>query len=264
MNLERESQKIGSFIKAGLLVLSLFLLVGCGVIYIPKAISVFRDDKKDFRMPINRVACKEKKISLSFDVGGKDKDLVPILKVLKEHNIKATFFLSGNWIARYPEMVCTIYEEGHDIGNHSQNHRRMGELSQKECEEQIKLVHDKVKMLTGQNMRLFRAPYDEFEGETLEAVKSLGYFPIRWNINSCDWKDYGISPMVNEICNNKNLKKGSIILCHTGTKFTKDALPKVINCLQKKGYTFEKVSDIIYTNNYVIDRNGVQREEADK
>lgn len=263
MELDKGNERLGKFIKAGILVLSYILLLGCGIIYIPKAVAVFQDEKKVPEMPINRVACKEKKLALSFDVGGGEKDLNQILSLLKKHDIKATFFVNGCWIAKHPDTIRTIYTEGHDIGNHSQSHKKMQQLSEEECEEQIKEVHNSIKTLTGETMNLFRAPYDEYGEAVMEASKSMGYFPIRWNIDSMDWKDYGVAPIVNEICNNQNLKNGSIILCHTGTKFTKNALPKVITTLQKRGYSFEKVSDLIYKYNYVIDQKGVQRKIKD-
>ena len=259
MDIEKEREKIAGFIKAGLFGLSFVMLVGCAVMYIPKAVSVFVETDKTANLkPIQSVECKEKRIALSFDVAGSRKKLEDILDVLNKQQIKASFFVTGEWVEKNPDMIQKLYVQGHDIGNHSQSHKEMNFLTKEECEEEIRLVHDKVKTLTGVNMNLFRVPYQEVKEEVFQAAQDLGYYLIGWNINSLDWKDYGVDPIINEICNNSQLKEGSIILCHTNTRFTREALDKVITTLKRRGYSFEKVSELIYTTQYHVNKEGRQ------
>ena len=264
MDVEKEKEKIKKFIEAGLAVLSSILLIGCVYLYFPKVIETLKEDKKVKDLPIQSVECEEKKVALSFDVSGSSKEVNGILELLKKYQVKATFFLTGEWIDEHPELVKQIFKEGHDVGNHSQHHKEMTELTREDCEQEILMVHKKVRELTGIDMNLFRAPYDDFNPTLLQVTTNLGYYPIEWNIDSHDWKNYGIDPIVNEICNSEELKEGSIILCHTDTKFTKKALNKVIRTLQKRGYSFVKVSNLIIKSNYYIDKTGRQRKNEAK
>lgn len=264
MDVEKEKEKIKKFIEAGLAVLSSILLIGCVYLYFPKAIATLKKDKNVKVLPIQSVECEEKKIALSFDVSGSAEEVNGILELLKKHQVKATFFLTGEWIDEHPEMVNQIFKDGHDVGNHSENHKEMTELTREDCEQEILKVHKKVRELTGIDMNLFRAPYDDFNHTLLQVTTNLGYYPIEWNIDSHDWKDYGIDPIVNEICNSEELMEGSIVLCHTDTKFTKKALNKVIATLQKRGYSFVKVSNLIMKSNYYIDKTGRQRKNETK
>ena len=264
MDVEKEREKIGKFIKAGLAVLSSILIIGSVYLYFPKVISTWKQDNKKENLPIQSVECEEKKIALSFDVSGSETEVNGILELLKKYQAEATFFLTGQWISEHPEIVKRILKDGHDVGNHSENHREMTELTREDCEQEIMMVHKKVRELTGMDMNLFRAPYNDFNHTLLQVTTNLGYYPIEWNIDSHDWKDYGIAPIVNEICNSKELKEGSIILCHTDTKFTKKALNKVIGTLQKRGYSFVKVSNLIIKSDYYIDKTGRQRKMETK
>jgi peptidoglycan/xylan/chitin deacetylase (PgdA/CDA1 family) len=134
----------------------------------------------------------------------------------------------------------------------------MERLSKEDCIRQIKEAHKLVKDMLGVDMNLFRAPYGEFSKNILEASRQSGYYPIKWNVDSKDWKDYGTAAIVNEICNNQELKEGSIVLCHTSTKFIKNALNKVVLVLQKRGYSFERISDMIYKYDYHLNKDGRQ------
>ena len=261
MDIDKEREKIGKFIKAGLLGMSFVLLVGCGVLYLPKAVKTFLPAKEEAEMPIKSVECSEKKIALSFNISGKNENINDILKVLKAHGIQGTFFVTGAWAASYPEDLKEIQKEGHDIGNFSTQHKKMKQLSEKQCIQEIQSAHNKVKELTGIQMNLFRAPYGEYNKEILEAADELNYYPIAWSIDSEDWKDYGIDAIVDQICNHPELKNGAIILCHNGTKFTAKALGTVIDTIQNKGFTFVKVSELIYYDDYEINENGRQQKE---
>lgn len=258
MNIDEEREKIGKFVKAGLFGLSFVLLVGCGILYIPKAIATFKPVAEVEKQPISSVECADKKVALTFDVAGTDDDVEEILTILGNHSVKASFFMTGEWVEEHSSSVKNIYQAGHDLGNCSENHKEMTLLSKEECQQEIALVHDKVKEITGVDMILFRAPYGAYNNTLIEAAETMSYYPIEWNVDSLDWKDYGIDSIVNEICNNQKLKNGSIILCHSGTKFTKGALDEVITVLQVKGYSFVGISEMLYKSDYYIDENGRQ------
>ena len=126
MDIDKEREKIGKFIKAGLLGLSIVLLVGCSVMYLPKIVTVFQEEKPKENLPINSVDCNDKKLALSFDVSGSNDKIDNILEVLESLGIKATFFMTGDWIDEHADEVRVIYRKGHDIGNRSlRNHNKL-------------------------------------------------------------------------------------------------------------------------------------------
>lgn len=166
--------------------------------------------------------------------------------------------MTGGWVSAYPDDVKAIAAAGHDLGNHSENHKQMSQLSAEECQKEIQSVHDKVKELTGQEMCLFRPPYGDYNDTLIEAAEALHYYTIQWNCDSLDWKNYGADAIVSRILDSEHLVNGSIILMHNGAKYTKDALPRVIEGLHAKGYEIVPVSQLIYRDHYEMDHEGRQ------
>lgn len=209
-------------------------------------------------LPIYSVETPEKKIALTFDAAWGNDDTRRILDILDEQDVKVTFFMTGEWVSKYPEDVKAIQEAGHDLGNHSENHKNMSQLAEEEKTEELMSVHKKVKELTGVEMNLFRAPYGDYDDEVILNAEANGYYTIQWNVDSLDWKDYGVKSIVQTVLENKDLKNGSIILCHNGARYTADALEELITGLKGKGYKFVPVSQLIYEKNYHMDVDGRQ------
>ena len=209
-------------------------------------------------LPIYNVQTDTPKVALSFDAAWGNEDTKQILDILKKHNVHVTFFMTGGWVDSFPEDVKAIYEAGHDLGNHSQNHKNMSQLSDTEIRDEIMTVHEKVKELTGYEMFLFRPPYGDYDNEVITGTISCGYFPIQWSVDSLDWKNYGVDSIIDKVCNNKNLTNGAIILCHNGAKYTAQALETIIVTLKEKGFEIVPVSELILRENYHMDANGTQ------
>ena len=209
-------------------------------------------------LPIYSVETKDKVVSITFDSAWGTEDLDEILEILARHNCVATFFVEGNWAENYPDAITKIAEGGHLIGNHGANHKHMTKLSQAEMLAEIQGCHDIIKEQTGIDMTLFRAPYGDYNETVVESAKSLGYSTIQWDVDSLDWKDYGIESIIDTVCNHQNLKNGSIILLHNGSKYTALALDQMLTNLESQGYTFIGLDKLILTENYEIDHTGRQ------
>ncbi|MBD5493387.1 MAG: polysaccharide deacetylase family protein [Lachnospiraceae bacterium] len=181
-----------------------------------------------------------------------------MLQILKEHDVKVTFFMTGGWVEAYPDDVKAILADGHDLGNHSENHKNMSQLSNGDCEEELMLVHNKVLELTGYEMFLFRPPYGDYDNDVINVAKKCGYYPIQWDVDSLDWKDYGVDAIIETVTKHKHLGNGSIILCHNGAKFTAQALDTLITTLKEQGYEFVPISQLIYKDNYHLNHEGRQ------
>lgn len=209
-------------------------------------------------LPIYCVATDKPQIALTFDAAWGNEDTKQIMEVLRKHNVKVTFFMTGGWVKAYPDDVKLILAEGHDLGNHSENHKNMSKLSDKEIKEELMTVHKRVQELTGYEMFLFRPPYGDYDNHVITGAKACGYYSIQWDVDSLDWKDYGVDSIINTVCNHKHLGNGSIILCHNGAKYTAQALDTLLTNLEEKGYEFVPLSQLIIREDYHLDHEGRQ------
>lgn len=209
-------------------------------------------------LPVYSVETEEKKVGLSFDAAWGNDDTQRILDILEENRVHVTFFMTGGWVESYPDDVKRIYEAGHDLGNHSENHKNMSQLSDSECQEELLKVHQKVKEITGVEMNLFRPPYGDYDDHVIQNARQCGYQTIQWSVDSLDWKDYGKDSIIEKVLGHAELKNGAIILMHNGAKYTADALPELIGGLRSRGYEPVPVSELIYTENYHLDVTGRQ------
>ena len=107
-------------------------------------------------------------------------------------------------------------------------------------------------------MALFRPPYGDYDDKVVAVADRMGYYPIQWDIDSLDWKDYGADSIVDKVVNHKHLGNGSIILMHNGAKYTPQALEAVITGLQEKGYELVPISQLICKEQFSIDHEGRQ------
>lgn len=260
MDNDVQNEKLKFFFKSGIVVLTLLVVVWLGAKLIPKAITV-ANSASSKKLPIYCVDIDENKISLSFDVVWGNEDTAMILSILEKYNIKVTFFLTGAWVERYPEDVKAIAAAGHDLGNHSATHKHMSQLSKDDSRDEIIKVHNKVKELTGIEMNLFRPPYGDYNNRLIEVVNEMDYHCIQWDVDSYDWKDYGVEDIIRRCTENNNLKNGSIILMHNGAKYTPEALEKVIIGLMDKGYELVPISQLIHRGGYTIDNMGIQHKK---
>lgn len=232
------------------------LLIGVGL-GLSKTVSV-SNTVNGRELPIYSVETEEKKVALSFDAAWGNEDTQTILDILAKYNVHVTFFMTGGWVESYPEDVKKIYAAGHDLGNHSENHKNMSQLSDTECQEELMKVHNKVKELTGVEMFLFRPPYGDYDNHVITNAKACGYYTIQWDVDSLDWKDYGVDSIIKTVTEHKSLQNGSIILMHNGAKYTAEALPTVIETLQAAGYQIVPLSELIYKDDYHLDITGRQ------
>lgn len=207
-------------------------------------------------IPIYCVDTNEKKVAITFDVSLGDEYIEKILNILDKYNVKATFFVVGDWVDRNPDKLKEIYEKGHEIGNHSNRHPDMTKISNERIIEDININDAKIRNIVGVGTELFRCPEGAYNDRVINVVKKSGYYCIQWDVDSIDWKEQGADIEYNRVI--KKVKPGSIILFHNTAKYTPENLPKIIKKLKEEGYSFVKVGDLIYRNNYKLDNEGKQ------
>ena len=220
-----------------------------------EAITVSTNGKK---LPIYRVNTDKPMVALSFDAAWGNEDTQKILDILKKYKINVTFFMTGGWVESYPDDVKAIKAAGHDLGNHSEHHKHMPQLSNSSICDELNSVTEKVEKLTNTKICLFRPPYGDYNNLLIQTATECGYLSIQWDIDSLDWKDYGVQSIIDRTALNPELSNGSIILMHNGAKYTKDALETVISTLQSKGYEFVTLSELVYKDHFHMDPSGKQ------
>lgn len=209
------------------------------------------------KLPIYHVNTDEKKIALTFDVSlGNEENTREILNILDKYKIKATFFIVGDWINKYPNILKEISMKGNEIGNHSNRHPNMTNLSRDEILEDININEAKIRNITKKSTKLFRCPEGAYNNLVINTVESSNYYCIQWDVDSVDWMEKGADIEYNRII--KNTKPGSILLFHNSARYTPQNLPRIIKKLHNEGYKFVTVSNLIYKDNYKIDTYGNQ------
>lgn len=207
-------------------------------------------------LPIYSVETEEKKLAISFDAAWGDDYTLEILDILDKYNVKSTFFLVGFWVDKYPEHVKEIYNRGHDVGNHSTNHPYMTKLSDDEIEKELNITGDKIEKLIKEKPILFRPPFGDYNDRVINVCKDNGYYVIQWDVDSLDWKEMGVQPVVDRVT--RNVRNGSIVLFHNNAKYVLEYLPIIIDRLQREGYEIVPISQLIYKENFYMDNTGRQ------
>ncbi len=221
------------------------------------AVQVMKEGSEDRLLPIYSVERGEEKIcSITFDAAWDDLDTDKLIEILNKYNVKATFFMVGSWVEKYPESVKKFVQSGHEIMNHSDTHPHIDQLSEEKIKTEISKCADKIEAATGKRPDLFRGPYGEYNNAVIRAAKSVGHETIQWDVDSLDWKDLDTEDIIARVT--KRVQPGSIVLFHNGAKNTPAALPKILEKLLADGYKIVPVSELIYRENYTIDHRGRQ------
>ncbi|QGT99742.1 Polysaccharide deacetylase [Candidatus Syntrophocurvum alkaliphilum] len=195
--------------------------------------------------PVYQIETDEKVIALTFDISWGNQTPNPVIDILKEHEVKCTFFLSGPWVKQYPEVVQTIKEDGHEIGSHGYRHVNLSSLGKKDIQEELMKAHNNIKEVSGVEANLIRTPNGDYNDSVIEAIREKNYEVIQWSVDSLDWMNPGVNTIIERVT--KKIHPGAIILMHASDtcKQTTDALPAILKNLKEQGYKFVTVSELL-------------------
>lgn len=181
----------------------------------------------------------EKVIYLTFDQGYENGFTAPILDTLKEKNVPAVFFLTGHYANTQDELIQRMIDEGHILGNHSQNHPSFPDTPLEECQAEVQEIHDYVKEQFGYEMSLFRFPAGEFSEQNLKLMQDMGYRSVFWSFAYRDWEvDNQPDPAEALETIVSKAHPGAIILLHSVSETNAQILGDVIDRLRAEGYEF--------------------------
>jgi len=186
-------------------------------------------------------------IAMTFDDGPSAENTPRLLEILKQRNIKVTFFLIGQNVAAHPDIVRQILADGHEIGNHTWTHPQLSKLSDDKVTSEITKTQDAIKDASGYTPTLLRPPYGAITPRQREWIASqFGLNVILWSVDPFDWKRPGSAVVTQRILS--QVRPGAIILSHDIHKQTVDAMPATLDGLIAKGYKFVTVSQLIALN----------------
>ena len=212
------------------------------------------------QLPIYCVQRDQKMLSISFDAAWGNEDTQQLIDILGRYDVKATFFVVGEWVDKYPESVKALSDAGHEVMNHSNTHAHFSQLSTDEIIADVTACNDKIEAVTGVRPTLIRPPYGEYDDHVITAIRSMGMEPIQWDVDSLDWKELSAAEITERVTT--KVQPGSIVLFHNAALHTPEALPGILEALLQEGYTFVPISELIlpgaYNADYTIDHTGRQ------
>ncbi len=207
------------------------------------------------RIPIYSVQTEDNKMSISFDAAwGADKTS-QIMSICDEYGVKATFFLVGFWVEKYPEKVKEIYDRGFEIGLHSNTHPDMTKLSKKQIKNELETNIQLIQNITGVKPKLFRPPFGAYNNALIEVCDELNLSCIQWNVDSLDWKGLSASDLAGRVTS--KAKAGSIVLFHNNSDNITSGLRLVLEHF-KNTTQIVPVGQLIYYENFTINNQGTQ------
>ncbi|MCI8709023.1 MAG: polysaccharide deacetylase family protein [Dorea sp.] len=203
-------------------------------------IDLHGEDKREAVLAAGEAVSEKPKIALTFDDGPNPAYTGNLLDGLKKRGVKATFFVLGRNVKKYPKLVKRISEEGHLIGNHTYDHIELNKVPEEKARKEIKKANKAVRKVTGKNPEYMRPPYGECSRKLED---SLDMILVRWTIDPLDWKTENTDEIVNKVVT--EAEENAIILLHDCYDTSVDAALKIIDTLEKEGYEFVTVDELL-------------------
>ncbi|QQL46372.1 polysaccharide deacetylase family protein [Sulfuriroseicoccus oceanibius] len=183
-------------------------------------------------------------IAMTFDDGPHPRLTPRLLDILRERNIRATFYVVGRNAKLYPHLIQRMVAEGHEVGNHTWNHPNLTKLSDAAVHKELRTTEDAIVAACGVRPRTMRPPYGALRQSQRAMIKSQYDYPtILWDVDPQDWRRPGPAVVANRIVS--KTRNGSIVLAHDIHSSTIDAMPAALDGLLSKGYTFVTVSQLL-------------------
>ena len=196
------------------------------------------------QITFNSVYVEGPYVAITFDDGPHAVLTPKLLDLLAVRRMKATFFVVGECVAEYPEIVKRAAREGHEIANHSWSHPNLGKMSDESVRRELQKTDDAIKAAAGVRPTLMRPPYGSITARQKPWIHdTFGYRIIIWDVDPLDWKRPGSNVVTSRIVN--GTRPGSIILAHDIHPATIEAMPATFDQLQSQGFKFVTVSELL-------------------
>ena len=185
-------------------------------------------------------------VALTLDGGSIATYTAEILAILRQHDVRLTIFLTGQFVERNPDLVKEMVADGHEIGNHSYGHPYFTEIDDDAIRAELARTEEIIQQVAGVGTKpWFRAPYGDRDAHVLDVVAREGYRSVYWSIDTIDWREDATPDLVKQRIRD-GLQNGAIILAHLGSPQTLEALPDILTELAEGGYRIVTVSELLY------------------
>lgn len=189
----------------------------------------------------------EKVLYLTFDAGYENGCTASILDTLKKHQVSAAFFVVGTYIESEPDLVCRMVEEGHTVGNHTQHHPDMSQISTLEAfRKELEAVENTFLETTGQEMpRYYRPPQGKYSEPNLQMAKELGYRTFFWSLAYVDWYEDD-QPSEEEALDilTRRIHPGAVVLLHSTSRTNDAILDELLTRWEDMGYQIRPLEEL--------------------
>ena len=165
------------------LICALAAILMLAVVNLPPALTAAATQRQ---LPIYCVERDQKMVAISFDAAWGNEDTQQLIDILGKYNVKATFFVVGEWVDKYPESVKALCDAGHEVMNHSNTHAHFSKLSTDEIIADVNACNDKIEAVTGCRPTLIRPPYGEYDDHVITAIRSMDMEPIQWDVEASE------------------------------------------------------------------------------
>jgi probable sporulation protein (polysaccharide deacetylase family) len=220
----------------------LLMMGGCLLLFLLVFSSSGQASK--IKQPIYQGNSGLKAVALNVNVDWGEEYIPEMLKILQSYKTKVTFFVTGQWAEKNPELLKQMHAEGHSIQNHGYKHVHFNSLSEQEIREQIRKTQEVINNLLGTDTVLFASPYGEINRNIMSVVSSLDYDLIMWSVDTVDWQRPSPDTIVKRVMN--KVQNDAIILMHP-TEPTVKALPDMLQKLLDEEYKIVTVQELIAT-----------------
>jgi len=184
----------------------------------------------------------KKLVALTVNVDWGEEFIPEMLETLKKHDSQATFFVTGIWAEKNPDLLKQMYDAGHSIQNHGYKHLHFNSISAEEVANQIKKAEEAIYKITGERSTFFAPPYGEHNQQVINVTEKLNYHLIMWSVDTIDWRRPNPDTIVKRVIN--KVHNDAIVLMHP-TEPTVKALPQLLSSLSDQGYKMVSIKDII-------------------
>ncbi len=185
-------------------------------------------------------------VALTFDIGIPTAEVIPqVLDRLRERQVRATFFITGQWAERQPALLQRLVDEGHELANHTYSHPDLTKLSEAAVRDQIERTEEIVQRLTGRSTRpYFRPPFGAYDARILALVAQMGYHLVYWSRDAGDWQP-AVAPAEISRRVGEQTRAGDIVVFHAYVPKTAAVLPEVIQRLRARGLQPVRLSELL-------------------
>jgi len=200
---------------------------------------------KDEPTALTKGNANETNISLTFNISWGEEKVHSILKQLEQNQVQATFFVSGEWAERHPEILEKITEGKHELGMLGYRYKSYLDQEIEEVRKDLLHAEEIFDKLGYEDVELLRTPSGHFNKEIIELAEEMGYKVIHWNVNPHDWKNPGTQTIIDNVMS--ETANGDVILMHASdsAKQTAESLQKILPGLENKGFEFVSISELI-------------------